>query len=294
MPTHRRSTLANRIASGFVRGSARRRIQEFRYNVERIGRERFFPQGPEAIWSLAKLGGGFHHAHVEVTAAGNPVSSCEVQVLVGEGDKRTVRPGETGRASLIGAEHEAPGYGLYSYVLLGTRSTDATQARYLAVLQAYLTYIEETRDMEKYGYTPGQLNVAYVPVVATPHEDAQNATSPASLLAAYNYVRARGPCSTPCPVHAAAGFTSCRRAPRSAITPVVPYLIQDLSAVPTSTQNLVSWWVREFLDQAAQEHFWDQSSPELIGLKMRTVVAVLAEGLPDVKHSLSDWISWLH
>jgi hypothetical protein len=58
--------------------------------------------------------------------------------------------------------------------------------------------------------------------------------------------------------------------------------------------DIISWWVREFLNQAAQERYWEPRTAELFALKIRTTIGVLAEGLPDVQKALTDWVSWLH
>jgi hypothetical protein len=65
---------------------------------------------------------------------------------------------------------------------------------------------------------------------------------------------------------------------------------QDLSSVPL---DLVTPWYEAFLNQAAQERFWEAKSGEMFVLKMRTFIGVLARGLPDVKSSMASWIQWL-
>jgi hypothetical protein len=69
-----------------------------------------------------------------------------------------------------------------------------------------------------------------------------------------------------------------------------PYLYQDQSNVPP---NLVSLWMKEFLNQAAQERYWEENTGRKLALNIRTTVGILALGLPDVKNSLSDWIAWV-
>ena len=67
------------------------------------------------------------------------------------------------------------------------------------------------------------------------------------------------------------------------------YLYQDLSLVPP---HLVSLWVREFMNQAEQEHFWEERKAVQLVLKLRTTIGVLAIGLPDVQAGLRQWIVW--
>jgi len=65
-----------------------------------------------------------------------------------------------------------------------------------------------------------------------------------------------------------------------------------LSAVPTKPPDLISWWVRAFMDQAAQEHSWNTLTMQSLVLKLRTTIAIVAVGLPDVGKSVGQWISW--
>ena len=61
--------------------------------------------------------------------------------------------------------------------------------------------------------------------------------------------------------------------------PSPPYVIQNLTAVPTSPSDLIMWWVQEFENQAAQEHFWEPRTTRMLVLRLRTTIAVLADGL---------------
>ena len=67
-----------------------------------------------------------------------------------------------------------------------------------------------------------------------------------------------------------------------------PYLVQNLSSVPP---HLVSLWTFEFLNQAAQEHFWEPSTGRMLVLRLRTAIGIMAEGAPDVRKSLNEWIT---
>jgi len=63
-----------------------------------------------------------------------------------------------------------------------------------------------------------------------------------------------------------------------------------LSRIPT---HLVFLWAKEFFNQAAQERFWEESTARQLALKLRTTLAILAVGLPDVRKGLDDWIAWI-
>jgi hypothetical protein len=53
----------------------------------------------------------------------------------------------------------------------------------------------------------------------------------------------------------------------------------------------VTLWVKEFLNQAAQERFWEEPTVGNLALKLRTTIGVLAAGLPERK-TLEDAIGW--
>jgi len=76
--------------------------------------------------------------------------------------------------------------------------------------------------------------------------------------------------------------------------PNPPYLLQDFSTLPTEPPDLISWWVREFLNQAAQEQFWEPKTMEHFVLNLRTTISVLAIGLPEVQKAVTGWVSWIH
>ena len=46
------------------------------------------------------------------------------------------------------------------------------------------------------------------------------------------------------------------------------------------------------MNQAAQERFWEESTAKRLVVKLRTTVAVLALGLPDVRAALEDAVDW--
>jgi hypothetical protein len=188
---------------------------------------------------------------------------------------------------LVKGANEAPGYGLYSYLLLGSRATDdSTRDRYFNAIQSYLDTVEQVEKLLFY-LPQDRLNVTYLPI-----EVAANSAPTADwLIEHYDYARARSFLDMlPGNLREGPYFISALK-PLSSGGPVDHYLFQDLSGVPSDIDSL---WVREFLDQAAQERYWKPPTAELFVLRMRTTIGVLAEGLPEVRESLGDWIAWLH
>jgi hypothetical protein len=244
--------------------------------------------GPEVRWDLTGVPASPqpHQATVKVGSPSGTGITCSVQVIVGEEERGTRT---TGRSFLVKGQKEAAGYGLYSYLLLGTRPSDSSRDRYLAAIRAYLAGMEDVANLKDY-IAPAKLNVAYLPIdVVAP----ANVTAE-WLLEHYDYARARAL------LQALPGDLTDGPYIVSTLKPLSPdgvpgqYLFQNLSTVPTKPNDLVSWWVREFLHQAAQERFWEPKTAEQLVLKMRTTIAVLAIGLPDVQKAVGGWVSWIH
>lgn len=235
----------------------------------------------DALWVLSGAQSGYATATVRYTGpSGSASCSLQVVILDSRGQRSPVR--DQGHDLLVKNSSETPGYGLYSYVLFGAAPDDQTRPRYLQLLQAVLAQAPSIEDLKVY-YDTAQLNVTYIPVTS----GGQPPVSAQWLLDNYDYAHARFL------LHAVPGdFT---RGPYliSSLRPLSkptsgPYLVQDLSSVPP---HLVSMWTSEFLNQAVQEHFWEQSTGRMFALRLRTAIGIMAGGLPDVRKSLDSWIS---
>ncbi len=247
--------------------------------------------GAEATWSLKGVLSGIYTAKVRITSSGRTLGECSAEVVVIEAERgapETPAARESARAFLVTGEKEKAGFGLYSYFLLGSPPVDATRPRYLKAIQAYLNLIQTVSDLQEY-IAPGKLNITYLPVkVAAP-------ASPSAewLLSNYDYARAR--------MLLDLFSTSARTGPYivSTLAPLsgavaIPsnHLFQDLSLVPVAPEDLMSWWISAFMNQAAQERFWEPQAGEMLALKLRTMISVEAIALPDVQKQLATWISW--
>lgn len=245
--------------------------------------------GHEVRWNLAGVVAASRpiEAAVRVKTLPNFTSTCAVQIVVERKYQPVARGQETGRSFLVKGNNEEKKYGLYSYLLLGAAPTSSNRERYVKTIEAFLASIVEITALENY-IQRSKLNVTYLPVV-----DAPTAKPSADwVLEHYDYARARALLG--------ALNANLREGPYfvSVLTPLglgeapKQYLFQDLSSVPTNG-DLISWWVREFLNQAAQERFWEPRTAGSLVLKLRTAIAVLAVGLPDVRKGVDTWISWI-
>jgi len=245
--------------------------------------------GSAARWSLADLRPGTYAATVTVGDGGSAPVECIVRVIV----RRDARPRdpsrETGLALLSRGRAEEAGYGLYSYLLLGSPPGEASRERYLKAIGAYWALAPDIASLEQY-VQRRELNVAYVPVTSAP----AGAVSAEWMIEQYDYARARSLLRVLPGVRRDGPYIVSVLRPLGGTGEVArlpgPYLFQDLSSVPP---HLVASWVREFLNQAAQERFWEERTGEQLALRLRLTLGILGQGLPEVRQALDSWIAWL-
>jgi len=160
-----------------------------------------------------------------------------------------------------------------------------TRERHVKTLEAWQTLVPALADLERY-LKPAQLNITLVPVQgAVPTK-----VSTDWLLEHYDYARARALLRAAARDGRDGPYIVSTLEPLSETAPLAgPHLFQDLSSVPP---ELVSAWMKEFLNQSAQERFWEPRTAAMLGLRMRTTLWVLSQGLVDVQNSLGRWITW--
>jgi hypothetical protein len=190
---------------------------------------------------------------------------------------------ETGREFLLAGQSEAPGYGLYSYLLFGERPGAESRARYASVLEAFLR-IPDAQELQRDGSQPWQLNITYLlletaaPVAlrdlhrTDPPIDMQSAVD--WILQHYDYARARRILASMPGEHLSGPYLVSSKVPWSARTMDSPCLWQDLSSI---TPRLASVWMVEFRRQAAKERYWQRPDDlRAWALELRQAIARVA------------------
>ncbi len=245
-------------------------------------------RGAEARWNLAELRPGTFAAMV-TAADGQSVSpECVVRVTVRRDAQGRGMTRETGRFFLVAGQTETAGYGLYSYLLLGAPPSEASRERYLKALDAYLSLIPDVISLEE--YVPRvELNIFYLPVRSGPPPP----VTAQAVLESYDYARARSVLRALPGQNRDGPYIVAAFRPMGGATATAPgpYLFQDLSSVPP---HLAASWVKEFLNQAAQERFWEAKKGAQFAQRLRATVGVMGAGLPEVKKSLDSWIAWVN
>jgi hypothetical protein len=250
-------------------------------------------QGAEGHWELAGLRPGTFAATVNVTDSTGAQSECMVRVVVRrDAEKRGLGSSvsrETARALLQPGSAEESGYGLYSYLLFGSTPSDAARELYVKTVESYLALVPDVMSLEEY-VPRGELNILYLLVRSAP-------TQPAAVAWAldnYDYARARSllrniPRNNRDGPYILAATRPLGKA-GSAELAAGHYLLQDLSSVPP---HLAALWVKEFLNQAAQNRFWEEKTAVKLGLNLRRTIGIAGAGLPEIRKGLDSLITWI-
>lgn len=245
---------------------------------------RITARADQAAWDFADVQPGTYTATVRVVGQAATAAECAVSVVVQP--PSNIRGRESGWSFLLAGQAEDTDYGLYSYLLLGSPPGAESRERYRRAIEAYVGLVPDIKELERY-IRRRELNVTYLPLTVSPPP------GPVSLdwaLDHYDYARARAFLSKlPGDYRDGPYFVSSSEPVTGATGPPSRYLFQDLSRIPP---HLVTLWVKEFLNQAAQERFWEEPAAIGFALKLRTTVAILAVGLPDIRKALENAIVW--
>ena len=268
-------------------------ITRFQFIWKTTGGE-IIGSGKRVTWSFRGMMSGVYTSTVTVTNGEKTLGDCSIQVTVIEVERGTPEttaplPRTTARAFLIAGGKEDTGYGLYSYLLFGSPPTGSARDRYLKAIEAYLGLLPTVEDLRRYRPAT-KLNITYLPVKARP----TNLPKAEWVLENYDYARARVLLDVVSSRYQTGPYIVSTLTPLSSLQALPhDHLFQDLSLVPTQPDDLLSWWIRAFVSQAAQEQFWKPETGDLLALKVRTMISVEAAALPEVQKQLASWIAWV-
>lgn len=234
-------------------------------------------------------------ATVKATQPGRSEVSCKVEVFIGRKEATIPDRGTRGE-NLLSARHfllpgntEAPGYGLYSYVLFSSPPKDEEEkARYLKTIEASLLVLQDVDDYLSRHIRPKSLNVTYIPLKETPNIGKSTAEWAANVLAAYDYAAAQILLSKVQRAHQDGPYLLSVLAPLS--EPGMPAnLWENLTGVVPE----LAWnWVKFFTYLAAQQRSWSDESLQLFGLRLRNLIAVGGKVTPSVMKALQTAIEF--
>jgi hypothetical protein len=183
-------------------------------------------------------------------------------------DERGAHP-FVGRDFLQPGFPEPPGYGLYSYVLLGDKTNNDNRQLYEAIVSAFLGLVEASRFSNT---DKRQQNITYMPV----GEPAPKDITAAWILDHYDHAAAQVLIAK-LPVHAnlSGVYIISYDQPVSAVGSLNKQrlLVQDLTGLPS---DLAFLWFDKFVEQAREERYWDNQTIGQFMLDMRTDIAKIA------------------
>jgi len=213
---------------------------------------------------------------------------CALQVLVVPDAARGV---EGALALLPAAIAEPSDYGIYTYVLFTQKSSSASVARDEALVGAARDMIPGIAALERY-LPRSEVNRVALPIETSLYDVAKDGDvsdlSGQELLRHYDYARARVLLSRLPKQHSGGPYLVSTLRPLSTVSPI-EYLIQDLAAIPPP---LIRTWFSEFLNQTAQQRVWTSDGVGSLALKLRTILAQVALGYPDVLKSANPIVEW--
>jgi hypothetical protein len=235
-------------------------------------------------------------AIVKASQPGQSEVRCTVEVLIGKKEVRVPNRGTLGEQSLLSARHfllpgqvEAPGYGLYSYVLFSAPPKDAEEtARYLKTLEASLLVLQDVDDYLNRHVRPKSLNVTYIPLKEEPKRGKSNAEWAANVLGVYDYATAQILLSRVQRAHQDGPYLLSVLTPLS--EPGMPaHLWENLTGV---VPDLAWNWIKFFTYLAAQQRSWTDESLRLFGLELRNLIAVGGKVTPTTVKALETAIQF--
>jgi hypothetical protein len=256
----------------------------------KVSAGRVLGSGPTVRWLLSEAPVGRLTAQASVLRGKRVVGGCSLEIALTPpaNDLGGLLP--VGVFLVTGASEE-PGYGAYTYLLLGAPPQDsARKARYRAAIARYL---QVAQDIATYDarLPKARLNVNYLPVDA-PLKWSRDPALADSVLAHYQYAMAQTLLASFDGTHLGGPYLVTVAAPLFTTAPVKGRAIfHDLATVPVPA--LVPAWVDAFLTQSTQLRWDDPSAWERFPLQLRTAIGAVALGIPQVKAAMKDWSGWL-
>ena len=196
----------------------------------------------------------------------------------------------TGRGWLVANESEPAGYGLYSYLLFGSRPSEATRPVYVAIVNASLGKVEPIERQLQAGYAPPQVNLYLIPLYSQPPMDLKPGDLANWMVDNYNYARASRILGAVPSGGTGIYIVSVLAKPIDPSQQIhPPYLWQNLSHVAPA---IAPAWIQHFMNQAAKEAPWDENMAEKLALDLRNEIEQVAGEVNITLPAMATAIKW--
>lgn len=199
-------------------------------------------------------------------------------------------PRVTGTATLLPGEKEESGYGLYSYALLSHAPQQSELPRYRSFLTALLE-LPAAKDVQKY-VPKRRINITYLPMTSASPEwgDLNTDERVDYVLAHYDYARGAAILASLPGSKGPGPLITSVLTPVTFDAPPHPVLVQDLSR---AQPLLMADYVKQFVDQAAQDHFWEARTLAAFSLSLRNALETAAIGFGLSQDAVQKWVRYL-
>jgi len=189
------------------------------------------------------------------------------------------------RGFLLAGKDEPPGFGAYGYLLLLAPPRDSERARHVSILAAWLRQYSTVDEFLQNKVKPSEISLVQLPVRYEPALQPLRAASDETLLAAaaklleaYDHARAQALAARLSLHIAGSGPVLVTLARPAGGGVAADALVENMSGV---APVLADAWLRPAMNEALEPRTWSADTLVRLALRMRTVVAQLAETVPE-------------
>jgi len=189
------------------------------------------------------------------------------------------------RGFLLAGKDEPPGFGAYGYLLLLAPPRDSERARHVSVLAAWLRQYSTVDEFLQNKVKPSEISLVQLPVRYEPALQPLRAASDETLLAAaaklleaYDHARAQALAARLSLHIAGSGPVLVTLARPAGGGVAADALVENMSGV---APVLAAMNLRAAMNEALEPRTWSADTLVRLALRMRNVVAQLAETVPE-------------
>lgn len=243
----------------------------------------FVGEGEAVEWRVDRAGEALATATL---THGTETVACTIRLQVVQPTLSTAR---IRKYFLVGDEAAPPGFGTYSYLLLGERIDPAQHENRKIVVAAFLRMLEELSQSDSRS-RDRLVNLTMIPVTSAPPpvvlESPGRDEAWEWLIANFNYRRAQEILDAAAREHGTGPFiVSSRQSPNGEET-----FVQDLTAAHGAAAER---WVRLHVFLTTQERDWNRTEFRSYAVKTINALSVFAEAVPEAIQGVSTAVTWI-
>ena len=242
------------------------------------------------IWHLHNVQPGIgYESTIVITDKNNNKYTCNLTIIIKypsltqKGRSRLSR-----RDYLLPKQVQLEEYGLYSYLLFGSRPDSKSRPRYLKAIEEWLRFSPVSERERQHNRLKKTINITYLPLTKRPGPKVDDLIAkekyPAAaekIIGLIDYERSERMLNRlPGKHRSGPYFVSVQKPFRLDGNPVKPMLFQDHS---WSDPDFIWLWVRAFLNQAEQQKYWQENKLEQFSINLRQLLRVMSYSFAQVR-----------